>query len=125
LAQELDPESEALLMLLLVAMVLVVRRSRRSLSPLLFRLRRAQVWIPGQGVDVHPVLLAVGQALADERLGRVRHGRLVGEVDLGGLQDDVLLQDGGLRLVVAERLQRKKRFFWRQIKRKKRMKNIF
>jgi hypothetical protein len=97
-----QPEAERALVLLLPGQVVMLRVMvlllllRRGLSFLLLGLRGTQVGVAHQGVDVHPVLLPVGQALPDEGLGRVRHGRLVGEVDLRRLQNDVLLEDGGL-----------------------------
>ena len=48
------------------------------------------------GPHVHPVLLAVAKAFPNKAFGLRRHGRLVGELDLGGLQDSVLLKDGSL-----------------------------
>ena len=81
------------------------------LGSLLLRLRRTQVRIPDHRVDVHPVVLPVGQALPDEGLGGVRDCRLVGEVDFRGFENDVLFQDGGLGLVVTERLQEQLKTF--------------
>jgi hypothetical protein len=51
----------------------------------------------------------VGEALPDEGLGGVGDSRLVGKVNLGGLQNGVLLQDSGLRLVMTERLKQRKK----------------
>ena len=42
-------------------------------------------------MDVHPVVLPVGQTPPDEVLGLDGHGGLGGEVGVGRLQDDVLL----------------------------------
>ena len=42
-------------------------------------------------MDVHSVVLPVGQAPPDEVLGLDGHGGLGGEVGVGRLQDDVLL----------------------------------
>ena len=58
-------------------------------------------------MDVHPVVFPVGQAPPDEVLGLDGDGGLGGEVGVGRLQDDVLLEDRGLTLVVTERLRRK------------------
>ena len=77
-------------------MVLLLGSCCCRLSPLLFRLRRAEVGVLDQGVDVDPFVFPVSQALPDEDFGSVRNSRLVGKVDLGGLQDRVLLQDSGL-----------------------------
>ena len=54
------------------------------------------------GGHVHPLVLTVTQTLPDEVLGLCRHRRLVGELDICGLQNSVLLQDGCLGLIVAE-----------------------
>ena len=54
------------------------------------------------GGHVHPLVLAVTQTLPDEVLGLRRHRGLVGELDICGLQDGVLLQDGCLGLIVPE-----------------------
>ena len=114
LAEELSSQrvvQRALVLLLLLVMmrvmVVLLRCRGGRLGALLLRLRRAQVRVPDHRVDVHPLVLPVSQALSDEGLGGVRHGRLVGEVDLRGFENDVLLQDSGLGLVVTERLQEK------------------
>ena len=93
-----------LLMAMVRVMLLLLGSDGRSRF-LLFRLGWTQVGVLDHGVNVHAVVLAIGQTLPDEYFGSVRHRRLVGEVNLCRLQDDVLLQDGGLRLVVAERLK--------------------
>jgi hypothetical protein len=121
LSEKLSGESEIertlklllLLLLLLVRvvmmlMLLLLGSCRRCLGLLLFGLRRAEVGVPHHGVHVHPVVFPVSQTLPDEDLGGVGDGRLVGKVYLGGLEDDVLFEDGGLRLVVAERLEKQK-----------------
>ena len=87
-------------------MLLLLGSCRSGLRLLLFGLRRAEVRVPDHRVHVHSVVFPVSQALPDEDLGGVGHGGFVGEVDLGGFEDDVLFEDGGLRLVVAERLER-------------------
>ena len=72
---------------------------------LLLGLWRAEVGVLDRLLDVHAVVLPVGEAAPDEVLGLVADGRLRGELHLGRLQDDVLLQDRRLRLVVTERLK--------------------
>ena len=59
--------------------------------------------------DFFVTVKPVGEALPDEGLGGVGDSRLVGEVNLGGLQNGVLLQDSGLRLVMTERLKQRKK----------------
>ena len=56
-----------------------------------FYLGRTEVWVLDHLVDVHPVVLPVGQAPPDEVLGLDGDGGLGGEVGVGRLQDDVLL----------------------------------
>ena len=94
-----------LLMAMVRVMLLLLLGSDGRSRFLLFRLGWTQVGVFDHGVNVHAVVLAIGQTLPDEYFSGVRHRRLVGEVNLCRLQDDVLLQDGGLRLVVAERLK--------------------
>ena len=72
---------------------------------LLLGLGRAEVGVLDRLLDVHAVVLPVGEAAPDEVLGLVADGRLRGELHLRRLQDDVLLQDRRLRLVVSERLK--------------------
>ena len=72
---------------------------------LLLGLGRAEVGVLDRLLDVHAVVLPVGEAAPDEVLGLVADGRLRGKLHLGCLQDDVLLQDRRLRLVVSERLK--------------------
>ena len=102
-----------LLLLVMVVMLLLLLLSckRCRLSLLLLCLRWTKVRVFDQGVHIHPLILPVGEAFSYEGLGCVRHSRLVGEMDLCGLQDDVLFQNGSLRLVVAKRLKVKKKFF--------------
>lgn len=57
--------------------------------------------------DVHSVVFSVGQALANEILGLCRYGRLIRKLDFGGLQNNVFFKDSGLRLIVAEWLEKK------------------
>ena len=105
LAEELPSQPKTLVWRRQVVMVLLLRCCRGRLGSLLLRLRGAEIRVPDQGVDIDPLVLAVSQALSDEDFGSVRNGRLVGKVDLSGLENGVLLQDGGLRLVVAKGLK--------------------
>merc|ERR1719431_1524084 len=53
---------------------------------------------------VHPLVLAIAQASPDEVLRLSRDGGFVWELDVAGLEDGVLLEDGGLALVVSKGL---------------------
>merc|ERR1712203_735269 len=66
--------------------------------------RRTEVHLLEHQPHIHPLVLAITQTLSDEVFCLCRHSRLVGELDLGGLENGVLLQDGCLALVVPKRL---------------------
>ena len=97
-----------MLLLLLLLLLLLCRLGCGRPLRLLFGLGRAEVRVLDHLVDVHAVVLAVSQAPPDEVLRLEGDRRLRGEVGVGSLQDDVLLQDGRLALVVPERLKRKR-----------------
>jgi hypothetical protein len=101
-----------LLLCLLMAMVrvllLLLLGSNGGSRFLLFCLRWTQVGVLDHGVHIHAVILSIGQTLPNEYFCGVRHCRLVGKVNLRCLQNDVLLQNGGLRLVVAKWLKLRK-----------------
>ena len=91
----------------LLLLLLLLRGRLLSGQLLLLGLRRAEVGVLDGLLHVHPVVLPVGEAPPDEVLGLVADGRLGGELHLGRLQDDVLLEDRRLGLVVTERLKKK------------------
>ena len=91
----------------LLLLLLLLRGRLLSGKFLLLGLRRAEVGVLDGLLHVHTVVLPVGEAPPDEVLGLVADGRLGGELHLGRLQDDVLLEDRRLGLVVSERLKKK------------------
>ena len=68
----------------------------------IFSLSCPEVGLPGQLQHVQSLLLPVLEALPDELLRVIRHVWLGGKLHFGGLEDDVVGQNGGLALVVAE-----------------------
>lgn len=84
-----------LLLLLLLGLLL-------SLHLLLFGLWRAHVSIFDHFHDIHSIIFSIGKTFANEILSLCGYCRLIRKLDISGLQDDVLLQNCGLRLIMSK-----------------------